>query len=352
VAGLGKWAALRTLQAAALLSDPMSDPLWSSNIYDLQQLQRRLPAPAPDNTIEGVAYWTDTAALGGLTPGRRPEPNTHLPLPSEVLIHDLSGSLTQNEFFGLAWLMFETLMSRPFAGPARALIAELQALPAPEAPVSPAVAAAIARGGGLKRIVAARLAERALALFGADQLDDLDGAFQRALTALAPRWSEEARSLDTHGVDWVQIAYPPSLRGGNRAAAWSLARAPGASFSLAGRAVIVPNFGHQMNLFLELDDAQFLQVSFVAGDGVWFWLYDRGRGAWIDRRHLPAAGIEIGAPFAFRVAHAGEIVTVELDGRVVARLPLDKPANGRWGLGVSEGTAAIWSNLRLAPLGR
>lgn len=62
-------------------------------------------------------------------------------------------------------------------------------------------------------------------------------------------------------------------------------------------------------------------------------------------------GIEVGKPFAFRVAHAGEVVTVELGGRVVARLPLDKPANGRWGLGVLEGTAAVWSNLRVGRLG-
>jgi len=344
-AGLGKWVALRTLRAAGAMGDPMADPLWSSNIYDLQQLQRRLPAPSPDNTIEGVAYWTDVA-----TPGRTAPRNTHLPLPSEVLARDLSGALTQNEFFGLAWLMFETLMTPHFAGSTRALVSELQSLPSPDDPTSPATAAAIARGGGLKRLVAGRVAERAASLFGPGQLQLMDAAFQRALTALAPHWSEETRSLDTQGRDWVQIAFPQSLRASRRAAAWSLDRIPGASFAISGRALMVPNFGRQMNVFLELDDAQFLQVSFTADDGVWFWLFDRGRGAWIDRRHLPVPGIAVGTPFTFRVAHAGEIVTVEVAGRLVARLPLDKAANGRWGLGVQEGTAAVWSDVRAAPL--
>ena len=198
-AGLGKWIALRTLRATGAVLDPMSDPLWSSNIYELQQLQRRLPAPEPDNTIESVAYWTD--AVAAQTAARPAPRNTHLPLPSEVLAHDLSGALTQNEFFGLAWLMFETLMSPPFAGTTRALSAELQALPNPDGPVSPAVAAAIARGGGLKRIVAGRLSERAVALFGPDRLDGLDAAFQQALSALRPRWAEDARSLNTQNTD-------------------------------------------------------------------------------------------------------------------------------------------------------
>ena len=348
-AGLGKWIAQRTLRATGAVIDVMSDPLWSTNIYELQQLQRRLPAAEPDNTIESVAYWTDTMTAG---PAARPAPrNTHLPLPSEVLARDLSGALTQNEFFGLAWLMFDTLMSPAFADTTRALSAELQGLPNPDGPVSPAVAAMIARDGGLKRIVAGRLGERALALYGPDRLSALDAAFARALGALRPRWTEDGRSLDAQGTDWVQIAYPQSLRTGNRAAAWSLERVAAPAFAITGRAVMVPNFGHQMNIFLELDDAQFLQVSFAAGDGVWFWLFDRTRGAWIDRRHLPVPGIRVGAPFAFRVAHAGEIVTVEVEGRQVARLPLDKPANGRWGLGVLEGTAGIWSNVRAALIG-
>jgi len=344
-AGLGKWVALRTLRAAGAMIDPMSDPLWSSNVHDLQQLQRRLPAPTPDNTIEAVAYWTDAAA------SRAAPRNTHLPLPSEILARDLSGGLTQNEFFGAAWLMFETLMTPPFAATTRALAGELLALPDPDAPMAPATAAALARGGGVKRVVASRLAERALALFGRDGLQLMDAAFQRALMALKPHWSEETRSLDAQGRDWVQIAFPQSLRMGRRAAAWSLDRVPSASFAISGRALMLPNFGHQMNVFLELDDAQFLQVSFTADDGVWFWLFDRGRGAWIDRRHLPVPGIAVGKPFAFRIAHAGEIVTVELDGRLVARLPLDKPANGRWGLGVQEGTAAVWSDVRQVALG-
>lgn len=349
-AGLGKWVALRTLRAAGAMADPMADPLWSSNIYDLQRLQRRLPAPSPDNTIEGVAYWTDVATTTAAA-GRAAPPNTHLPPPSEVFARDLSGSLTQNEFFGLAWLMFETLMTPHFAATTRALVAELQSLPSPDGPTSPSTAAAIARGGGLKRVVAGRVAERAAALFGPDQLQLMDAAFERALTALTPHWSEETRALDAQGRDWVQIAFPQSLRGSRRAAAWSLDRIPTPSFSISGRALMLPNFGREMNVFLELDDAQFLQVSFTADDGVWFWLFDRGRGAWIDRRHLPVAGIAVGAPFTFRVAHAGEIVTVEVGGRLVARLPLDKPANGRWGLGVQEGTAAVWSDVHVGPLG-
>ena len=357
-AGLGKWVALRTLRAVGAVTDPMADPLWSSNIHDLQQLRRRLPTPASDDTIEAVAYWTDVAAPAA---SGRPAPrNTHLPLPSEILARDLSGSLTQNEFFGAAWLTFETLMSPPFVATTRALASELQALPSPDGPMAPALTAAIARGGGLKRVVAGRLAERALALFGPQQLPLMDDAFERALTALVPRWSEETRSLDAQGRDWVQIAFPQSLRASRSAAAWSLERITAPAFAISGRALILPNFGHQMNLFLELDDAQFLQVSFTANDGVWFWLFDRSRGGgsgrdggsggWIDRRHLPVSGIAVGKPFAFRVAHAGEIVTVELDGRLVARLPLDKPANGRWGLGVQEGTAAVWSDVRVAPL--
>ena len=352
-AGLGKWVALRTLRSAGAMADPMTDPLWSSNIHDLQQLQRRLPAPSPDNTVESVAYWTEAAvALRGPAPR-----NTHLPLPSEILTRDLSGSLTQNEFFGLAWLMFETMMTPHFAGTTRALVAELQALPSPDGPLSPASAAVIARGGGLKRVVAGRLAERSTSLFGPDELQLMDDAFQHALTALTPHWSEETRSLDAQGRDWVQIAFPQSLRASQRATAWSLDRIPAASFAISGRALMLPNFGRQANVFLELDDAQFLQVSFTADDGVWFWLYDRSRGAgraggsFIDRRHIPVPGISVGAPFAFRVAHAGEIVTVELGGRLVARLPLDKPANGRWGLGVQEGTAVIWSDVSAAPLG-
>lgn len=375
-AGLGKWVALRTLRAAGAMDDPMSDPLWSSNIYDLQQLQRRLPAPSPDNTVESVAYWMDAAAI----PARAVPRNTHLPLPSEVLARDLSGSLTQNEFFGLAWLMFETMMTPRLAATTRTLVAELESLPSPDSRLSPAAAAVIARGGGLKRVVAGRLAERATELFGPDQLQLMDGAFQRALAGLTPHWSEETRSLDAHGRDWAQIAFPQSLRASRRAAAWSLDRIPASSFAISGRALMLPNFGRQMNVFLELDDAQFLQVSFTADDGVWLWLYDRSRtaghggrrdgdanrdgagsrdpggnrdgggGAWIDRRHVPATGIAVGVPFAFRVAHAGEIVTVELGGRLVARLPLDKPANGRWGLGVQEGTAGIWSDVQAGPL--
>lgn len=347
-AGLGKWVALRTLRLAGVMTDPMADPLWSSNIHDLQQLQRRLPAPAPDNTIESVAYWTDGETMAAARSAPR---NTHLPLPSEILAHDLSGSLTQNEFFGAAWLLFETLMTPHFAATTRALAGELQALPSPDGPMPAPMMAAIARGGGLKRVVADRLAERATALYGPEQLQLMDAAFQRALTGLSPRWSEETRSLDAQGRDWVQIAFPQSLRTSRRAAAWSLYRIPGASFAISGRALMVPNFGHQMDVFLELDDAQFLQVSFTADDGVWFWLFDRARGAWIDRRHLPVPGIAVGTPFAFRVAHAGEVVTVELGGRLVARLPLDRPANGRWGLGVQEGTAAVWSDVNAVPLG-
>jgi|GEM_PF-2637218 len=364
-AGLGKWVALRALRAVGAMTDPMTDPLWSSNIHDLQQLQRRLPAPSPDNTVESVAYWTDAAPAAARPVAR----NTHLPLPSEILTRDLSGSLTQNEFFGLAWLTFETLMTPPFAATTRALVAELQALPDPDGSLSAPAAAALARGGGLKRVVAGRLAQRATSLFGPEQLQLMDAAFQRALTALTPHWSEETRSLDAQGRDWVQIAFPQSLRSSRRAAAWSLDRVPAASFAISGRALMLPNFGRQMNVFLELDDAQFLQVSFTADDGIWFWLFDRGRGtgsdagdrrdggpgreggAWIDRRHLPVPGIAVGTPFAFRIAHAGEIVTVELGGRLVARLPLDKPANGRWGLGVQEGTAAVWSDVRATPLG-
>src|SRR3569833_4577974 len=132
------------------------------------------------NTIEAVAYWTDAAA------SRAAPRNTHLPLPSEILARDLSGGLPQNEFFGAAWLMFETLMTPPFAATTRALAGALLALPEHDAPLAPATAAAQARGGGVKRVVASRLAERALALFGRDGLQLMDAAFQRALMALKP----------------------------------------------------------------------------------------------------------------------------------------------------------------------
>lgn len=346
-AGFGKWVALRTLEAVGAITDPARDPLWSSNIYDLQQLWRRLPAPSPDNTIEQAAY---VATAGDASSPRAAPLNTHMPLPSEILTGDLSGALTQNEFFGVAWLTFETLMSPPFAATTRALVAELQALPAFDTP-SPSLSAAIARAGGLRRIAGARIAQRARELFGADALQALDVAFERALTALTPHWTEAARSLDTTGRDWVQIAFPASLRASNHAVAWSLDRVPSPSFAIAGTATFIPNFGHQLNVLLELEDTKVLQVSFVAGDGVWFLLFDRGRSAWLDRRHVPTPGIAVGAPFTFRVAHAGKILTVEIDGRLVARLPIIAAANGRWGLGASEGTAGIWSHLRVAPLG-
>jgi hypothetical protein len=327
VAGIEQWASLRALKRIGLMGDETQEPLWSTDMLALQRWHPgEAPAtPTPNGGITNVAY-------------RTPKVPAAMPTTSDIFLEDLPDA-GQGRFLGLAWVNFETLMSPPYAQTTRALLREVRATGTGYLPGREADAA---------RLVRARVAARAAALYGPTRLAELDRDLRQRVAGLKPQWEEMARSLDTVGRDWRQIAFGQTWVDGRNAMAWHVEPAPSPAFTISGRATILGNPGRQLNVLLRFDDDDFLQVSFVANKGVRLWKFERRKNAWADLGFAPSRAFPVGQSFMFVVSHRSGVVTVSVNEEVMTTLKLDRPINGRWGLGAYQGSAGIWSDIVVA----
>ena len=317
-AGLAQWAGVRTAQRLGFMRDPADDPIWSTYMLDLQRWQgvRRW---TPSGDVQRVVY--AEAAL-------RADDYRPMPLASSVLVADLP-DVFQARYYGLAWAMFEVLMSPRHAAATRELLSAMRAL-------DPG-------GGGRARVLAASAA-RAKATYG-NELPVIDREMEEWIAALAPRWDEPYRSLDTSGPEWRQIAFPHLWRNGSNAIAWRQDRVTADEFTVSGKLRVFPNAAHQMNVLLGLADESFVQIGFVANQGVWVYRYDASKSTWTEVGHSLTPAFQVGAVLRFTISHHDRVTTVEADGQPVINFELDQTFDGRWGLGVYQGTAGAWSDV-------
>jgi hypothetical protein len=225
-------------------------------------------------------------------------------------------------------LHFELLMSRRFEAPTRKLLSRIRQL---------------GGGDGFRT----RVAELAGEVYGAERVEALDEAFPDYVESLEPRWRQPYRSLETHGEEWEQIAFPEAGGFGANAIAWSLAKAKGPAVRVSGAVRVLPVGRQQMNLLLGIDENEFVSIAFNAGEGVTVFTYDGSKDAWNRRGFFAVAGLDPGPTFDFAVTFEGRALAIAVRGVEVAELELDRPLDGRWGLGAQVGSAGAWSKIRV-----
>jgi hypothetical protein len=323
-AGLAQWVSLRTLRTLGLLTDETEDPLWSHAIWSLQHWKNPEGEPG--------SGWANVALLGTRTA-------ESIPSASDILAHDLP-DVDADRFIALAWANFETLMTPPFERTTRLLLRDVRAI---------GVGSLLGGEQAARQVALSRCNERAKVLFGEEALARLNGDLRARIGALTPHWTQPYRSLDTLGNDWTQIAYPPNYKYGANAIAWRLDRAPSANLTISGQATILANATLQLNVLLRVDDDDFVQVAFVARQGIY--LYEWRSKAWTKLKSTNAPDIAVGQPFSFEVSHRDGWLTVMVNGKARLARKLDRPLDGRWGLGAYTGTAGIWSGIKVTAAG-
>src|SRR5206468_2989743 len=162
---------------------------------------------------------------------------------------------------------------------------------------------------------------RARATYGAE-LPFIDQEMEEWIVALTPRWDEVYRSLDTSGPEWRQIAFPHLWRKGANALAWRVERLAADEFTVTGKLRVLPNPAHQMNVLLGLPDESFVQIGFVAEQGVWVYRYDASKSSWTEVGHGLTPAFHVGAALAFVVHHHDRVTTVEAGGQPVLSFEL------------------------------
>ena len=285
---------------------------------------------------EGGAAWVAEMAIAGRnwSPGAKHDPylgtdqyragrllaEGRLPFVRHIL-NDECDDLGHYERYAIHWLFFRFMMTERYRKKFETVLAESRRLaggPAYKEKLRTSVENAFGRG-----------------------LVDIEAAFMRYVDALSPEWRQAARSLETHGQSWTQMAFPM-----RDAVAWRNRPAGKDAYRIEGSLEILPNPHRQMALLIGRSADGYVAVRFTAGVGVDVLRYDglTGRRRRLAHKRIPA--IDVGQRFDFKVAVDGARVDVAIDGDDVVRLDAGQSLNGPWGLAATAGSAGRWRAVR------
>lgn len=235
------------------------------------------------------------------------------------LLLDELGDLNFHERYAL-WNEFMTVLtSRPekFA----ALVRELRSM-----------------GGGPR--MRARMSTAVIEGYGAAFLER---ELRRTLAHAPAHWDETARSLETIGEDWEQVAFDSA-----DARAWSLEPRAGGDYRIEGALEWLAE-GTGMQVLIDRKRDSFLIVDFQKGE-LSLRLAGAQSGATLASAELSGEGRRETLEFAVQVR--AQVLSVEVDGAEVLREALtERSLDGAWGVGVGRGGAGVWKAVRLVQSG-
>jgi hypothetical protein len=187
-------------------------------------------------------------------------------------------------------------------------------------------------GARMARGLAAALGDE---VFG--RIDDLFGAW---LDARRPAWEETARSLETAGTEWTQIAFPE-----RDARAWRIADAPGTSYAFTARVEIPGPGPGRADVLLGRRPEGFVAVRLDPAQGVEVVRRQTRGDAWQVLAHATRT-FPLDRPVPLRIEVRDGHLTVFLQGASLLQVALP-PTDlaGPWGLGVRRGTTALWHDV-------
>ncbi len=258
---------------------------------------------------------------------RRLEADKKLPSLSAVF-DDLLGELEFNDRYSVWQVTFAYLGQEKQSGALTRILAGARQMGGGEthaASVADLARAELSSGGDL----AAR--DRELTAF---------------VRALAPRWDEVHRSLDTHDDTFVQAAFTTS-----NAICWRTEDVGVARYEISGELEIFPGNSHQQNLLLARTRNGFVQVAFTADYGVDVFEYDNRRLGSAQWKRLGTAKVDTvvaGKTIEFRVRVSKSKLSVEVTGKRACEVDTgDHAMQGAYGLGAVAGSAGTWRKVQL-----
>jgi hypothetical protein len=293
----------------------------------------------PDWLADGAAGWIDDEAMtrGGFSPGSETDPYAATcmlavqrlvqqgkPPTLDALLRDRIEDLPPNARYGLRWLLFRFMETEPRRDAWKKILLEARRL-----------------GGGKE--YAEKLRTATADILGADHLPILDQEFQKYLASLKPQWEEVYRTLDTRGNVWTQMAFSDA-----NAIAWRTEPVGKDEYGVGGALRILPGGKKQLNLLLGRDDAGFISVAFVAGDGVTLFDYHADRkDGWERLGGAEIAELALDHWTPFRVDIRRGNIEITLNERVVLTAPLrGRTMSGAWGLGAQVGSTGQWRDIK------
>ena len=231
------------------------------------------------------------------------------------LLLDELGDLNFHERYAL-WNEFMTVLT---SSPTKfeALVRELRSM-----------------GGGPR--IRARMSTAVIDGYGAAFLER---ELRRTLAHAPALWDETARSLETIGEAWEQVAFDSV-----DARAWKLGPRAAGDYRIEGSLEWLAS-GTGMQVLIDRQLESFLIVEFEKGR-LRLKLQGAQGGELIASAELPVVPSKPGLSFGIQVQ--GQVLSVEVDGVQVLRMtPRGRSLEGAWGLGVARGGAGIWQGVRL-----
>lgn len=200
-------------------------------------------------------------------------------------------------------------------------------------------------GGGATHAASVADLARAELSKGGD-LAARDREWNAFVRALAPRWDEVLRSLDTHGDTFVQVAFTAS-----NAICWRAEDVGATRYEISGELEIFPGSAHQQNLLLARTPNGFVQVAFTADYGVDVFEYDNRRIGAAQWKKLGTAKVDTvvaGKTIEFLVRVSKSKLSVDVAGKKACEVDTgDRAMQGAYGLGAVAGSAGTWRKVQL-----
>ncbi|HLQ37492.1 MAG TPA: hypothetical protein VK348_06810 [Planctomycetota bacterium] len=173
----------------------------------------------------------------------------------------------------------------------------------------------------------------------------LDKDFAQFVDGLKPGWQEVFRSLTVAGQQWTQMAFPDK-----NAIAWNTELVKGGGLSVAGDLRILPGEGKQLNFLFARTDAGFYSIAFTADVGFTVFDYQAKTNNWAEIGNANAPGLRLGYGSTFAIAGTGQKLVVHLDKlEWTFQLPRALPPDVQWGVGAQQGSAGLWSDIKVGP---
>lgn len=293
--GLAEYAAVRALQQVGRLGDPLQDPYFGTKFLRAADALRAKDAPKLSKVLGGDLPQIDVMPR-----------------------------------YGMAWRMLEVMLGGKREQAGRKLLQRLGSLPA-------------GKGFGPRILAVAK------DVYGASGLAGLDREFEQDLAAARERgvaWNELLRSLETHGDEWEQIAFPDRKNENDKAMAWATAALPKTGFEVAGEVRILASGNRQANLLLRMAGDNFLMFAITAGGRITTFQCDVPTSKWTELGSVAAPDVPLDRAFPFVLRYDGANARLNLLGSDRSEVKCQTPLDGGWGLSVQDGCAAIWSKVR------
>lgn len=286
--GLASYVDEKVVRQLGMLGEAVADPDYSSSILRVQKL------------IKGSA------------------------LPSVEQI--LKDQLTDLEFFeryDVRWLLFRFLMEGKQSKKMHEVLSRARSL-----------------GGG--NSYTDDLFEEFTKIFGKAKFKSLNKGFAKYVNSFHPQWEQVYRALYFKEGQWFQSSFK------SNAIAWRRSDG-GKKYTISGELTIFPGRRQQLNIFLGRSDKGFFSVALSADKGVTLFEYLSATNDWQSRGYMECKAIELGKPFAFKIAVAGKEVNVHINGEPLIRGKAKTlKLSGPWALSAQSGSSGIWK-LSTAP---